>query len=66
MDTEGRLHMPGFVGMTYKENGLKDPEDEIARQAVEGAELHGAIELGANRRSRRKIATELRHKERVG
>lgn len=61
MDDSGRLHMPGFVGKTFEELGI-DPKDEAARQAVEGAELRGAMELG-NRKARR---AAMSRKERIG
>jgi hypothetical protein len=62
MDDSGRLHMPGFVGKTFEETGVKkgvfgkvatsliaDEIDESARAKVEGAELRGAMELGGRK-----------------
>lgn len=77
MDDRGRLHMPGFVGETFEQTGVKkfgkvastlitDEIDESARRAVEGAEIRGAEELGMNRKARRKLATEMMRRERVG
>lgn len=73
MDDSGRLHMPGFVGETFEETGVKkfgkvastlitDEVDESARKAVEGAELRAARELG-NRKMRR---ASLSNRERIG
>ena len=69
MDDSGRLHMPGFVGKTFEETGVKkfgkvatsiihDEIDESARAKVEGAELHSAMELG-NRKARRAMAAQM-------
>lgn len=64
MDDSGRLHMPGFVGKTFTQSGLKDELDEAARAKVEGAALRGAADLGMNRKSRRKMLSGA-NKERI-
>lgn len=73
MDDRGRLHMPGFVGETFEETGVKkfgkvatsiihDEIDESARARVEGAEMRAAMELG-KRKTRRALQSR---KERIG
>lgn len=45
MDASGRLHMPGFVGQTYEETGVRERDRELDSKHLEPFRM--------NRRQRR-------------
>jgi len=65
MDEHGRLHMPGFVGETFAETGVKHEKDLVARSPPKAASpvVKDEFERHADRvrrsYSRREIATRI-------